>query len=61
MPNLPLISIVVPVYNEEVNILPFYDKVTATLTPLASRFRFEYVFTDNHSTDPRLLAPLGSR
>ncbi len=51
MPNLPLISIVVPVYNEEVNILPFYDKVTATLTPLASRFRFEYVFTDNHSTD----------
>ncbi len=51
MPNQPLVSIVVPVYNEELNIQPFYEKVTATLASLTSRYRFEYVFTDNHSTD----------
>ena len=47
----PLISLVVPVYNEEPNILLFYEKVTTVLAPLDAQFRFEFVFTDNHSTD----------
>jgi len=46
--NRPLISIVVPVYNEEANIGPFYAAVTAKLEP---EYRFEFVFTDNHSVD----------
>ena len=51
MQTRPLISIVVPVYNEELNVRPFYERVTSVLAPLESRFHFEFVFTDNHSTD----------
>jgi glycosyltransferase involved in cell wall biosynthesis len=51
METKPLISIVVPVYNEEPNILPFYERIGPVLAALADRFRFEFVFTDNHSTD----------
>lgn len=47
----PLISIVVPVYNEEANIGPFYAAITAVTAKLESAYRFEFVFTDNHSTD----------
>jgi dolichol-phosphate mannosyltransferase len=47
----PLISIVVPVFNEEANIVPFYEATCAAFAPLDDRFEFEYVFTDNHSTD----------
>ena len=47
----PLISIVVPVYNEESNIQPFYDTVSRELVLLSSSYKFEFVFTDNHSTD----------
>jgi len=63
MANSPLISLVVPVYNEELNILPFHEKVTSTIEPFADRFRFELVFTDNHSTDNTfpILAALASR
>jgi len=47
----PLISFVVPVYNEEPNILPFYQAVCQQALLLQDRFCFEFVFTDNHSTD----------
>jgi dolichol-phosphate mannosyltransferase len=46
----PLISIVVPVFNEEDNI----DKTYAELKRVAAGlddYRFEFLFTDNHSTD----------
>lgn len=46
-----LISIVVPVFNEQHNIGPFYDAVSEVLANLADRYRFEIIFTDNHSTD----------
>jgi glycosyltransferase involved in cell wall biosynthesis len=51
METKPLISIVVPVFNEEPNILPFYARIEPILAALSNRFRFEFVFTDNHSTD----------
>ncbi|MGB3024332.1 glycosyltransferase family 2 protein [Paradevosia shaoguanensis] len=46
----PLISIIVPVFNEEDNV----DRTYAALkdaTGLLDQYRFEFVFTDNHSTD----------
>jgi glycosyltransferase involved in cell wall biosynthesis len=47
----PLISIVVPVLNEEQNIERLYATVQETLRPVADRYDFDFVFTDNHSTD----------
>jgi polyisoprenyl-phosphate glycosyltransferase len=63
MAPLPLISLVVPVFNEEANIFPFYEAVTSVVDPLANAFRFEFVFTDNHSTDNTfpLLSALAAR
>ncbi len=59
----PLISLVVPVYNEEDNIELLYQAVIAVIDPLAEAFRFEFVFTDNHSSDrtPELLRALAQR
>ena len=47
----PLISIVVPVFNEESNVEPFYAAVCRELEGLGAKYDFEFVFTDNHSTD----------
>ncbi|MFO0553721.1 MAG: glycosyltransferase family 2 protein [Polyangiaceae bacterium] len=46
-----LLSIVVPVYNEEGNIEPLHAAVCEALAPLAPRYDLEFVFTDNHSKD----------
>ncbi len=46
-----LISFVVPVYNEEENLLPFYEAVSRQASLLADQYECEFVFTDNHSTD----------
>ena len=47
----PLISISVPVYNEEDNISPLYDRLCAVAQSIADRYDVEFVFTDNRSTD----------
>ncbi len=46
-----LISIVVPVLDEEANIGPLYERVTSVMTHLDEAYDFELVFTDNHSGD----------
>lgn len=46
-----LISIVVPVFNEEANIEPLYAALLSILAQLEARYDFELLFTDNHSTD----------
>jgi dolichol-phosphate mannosyltransferase len=51
METLPLISLVLPAYNEEPNIRPLFERLHPILTQLSDRFRFEFVVTDNHSTD----------
>lgn len=46
-----LISFIVPVYNEEANIVPLHEAVVEAMAPLEDRYDYEFVFTDNHSTD----------
>ena len=46
-----LISIVVPVCNEEANIRPLYTAVKAELNKLNEQYDYEFIFTDNQSTD----------
>lgn len=46
-----LISIVVPVFNEEENINCFYESVKKELDKMANQFDYEFIFTDNRSTD----------
>src|ERR1700731_155187 len=59
-PGMPLISLVVPVFNEEDNVMPFYTDVRRVIDPLADEYEFEFIFTDNRSTDrtPDLLRDL---
>jgi polyisoprenyl-phosphate glycosyltransferase len=46
-----LISICVPVFNEESNIDPLYSALLPIMDQLSERYEFELLFTDNHSTD----------
>ncbi len=59
----PLISLVVPVFNEEENVLPFYEATSLVMDSLSDSYDFEIVFSDNHSTDntPALLRQLAAR
>lgn len=47
----PLISISIPVYNEEGNIPRLYERLCAVASVIADRYDVEFVFTDNRSTD----------
>jgi dolichol-phosphate mannosyltransferase len=51
MTSLPLISISIPVYNEEGNITALYQRLDALATAMADECNLEFVFTDNSSTD----------
>jgi dolichol-phosphate mannosyltransferase len=48
---MKLLSIVVPVYNEELNVEPLYQAVNSALQGIADRYCWKFVFTDNCSTD----------
>src|SRR5947208_15795006 len=50
-PVVKLLSIIVPVHNEEANVEPLYDAVNRTLEQIADRYCWEFIFTDNCSTD----------
>jgi dolichol-phosphate mannosyltransferase len=59
----PLISICIPVFNEERNIEPLYEALMPVMQQVRDRYDFELLFTDNHSTDRtfELLAGLARR
>ena len=46
-----LISVVIPVYNEQDNVVRAYRAVREVFAGAASRYRLEFVFTDNRSSD----------
>lgn len=46
-----LISLVIPVFNEEENIFPLYQAVIPIINNCVDQYNFELIFTDNHSTD----------
>lgn len=46
-----LVSICVPVLNEEQNIEKFYIEINSVSKRLKNRFDFEFIFTDNRSSD----------
>ncbi|KAF1008011.1 MAG: putative glycosyltransferase [Luteibacter sp.] len=51
MNALPLISIAIPVFNEEGNIEALYARLDALAHSLANECELEFVFSDNCSTD----------
>jgi glycosyltransferase involved in cell wall biosynthesis len=51
MPDKKLITILVPVFNEEQNVEPLHDALQPVMEQVADRYDFEILFTDNHSTD----------
>jgi polyisoprenyl-phosphate glycosyltransferase len=53
------LSFIVPVYNEEDNVEILYRTVAETMASLKDAYDYEFVFTDNHSTD-RTFAKLES-
>jgi glycosyltransferase involved in cell wall biosynthesis len=57
----PLLSVVVPVKNEEQAILPFVERVSAVLNGIAANDSWEILFVDDGSTDQTLAAIIGAR
>src|SRR5689334_261197 len=57
----PLISVVVPVKNEEAAILPFVERVSAVLDRITTNESWEILFVDDGSTDQTLAAIIGAR
>lgn len=45
------ISIVIPVYNEEDNVINAYDAVDQFMKEYEGKYDYEIIFTDNHSED----------
>src|SRR6185369_8251697 len=52
----PMLSVVVPVKNEEDGILPFIDRVSAILDGIAAAGGWEILFVDDGSSDGTLAA-----
>lgn len=46
-----LVSVVTPVFNEAATVAVFHERMSRALAPLEGRYRFEFLFSDNHSTD----------
>jgi dolichol-phosphate mannosyltransferase len=51
MENKPLISVIVPVYNEAENIPIFFASLAQVLSPMAAKYDWEIIFVDDGSHD----------
>ena len=47
----PVISIIIPVFNEELNIILAYEAVTEVFEKVQDKYQLELIFSDNHSSD----------
>lgn len=45
------ISVVIPTYNEEANVIPLADSIVGVLTGELAEYDYEIIFIDNHSKD----------
>lgn len=54
--ELPLVTIVCPVFNEERAVPLFYERLKVALEPALAKVRFEVLFMNNRSTDGTLAA-----
>lgn len=45
------VSVVVPCYNEEENVIPMYEAIRATMTESLPEYNYEIIFIDNKSKD----------
>ncbi len=45
------ISILIPVFNEEKNVVVAYNKINDFFISQLKNFEYEVIFTDNHSED----------
>lgn len=50
-----LVSILIPVFNEQENVERAYQAVVDQFEALGAAYRYEIIFTDNHSTDRTFL------
>lgn len=50
----PLVSVIAPVYNEELVIAQFVERVLAAIAPLEARYTFEIILVDDGSRDDSL-------
>lgn len=55
MENKPLISIIVPVYNEAENIPGFFASLRKTLTEIGEKYSWEMIFVDDGSSDSSVI------
>lgn len=53
---MPLVSIVLPIYNEEENVPILVERVLAAVEPLRDRYAFELLLVNDGSTDGSLAA-----
>ena len=50
-PGKQRVSVVTPVFNESATIDRFHEQLAAAITPLAERYAFEVIYSDNASSD----------
>ena len=56
-----LISVVVPTYNEQENVVPLTDTLVKIFTEELPEYNYEIIFIDNHSKDNRHLSGSGRK
>ena len=48
---MKIISICIPVFNEEINVLNTYNEIVNLFKKKLINYNYEIIFTDNHSSD----------
>lgn len=59
--TVPLVSVVAPFFNEQAALPSLLERIVNTTDAIARRYRFEFVFVDDGSTDGSLQAALALR